>query len=224
MRKTKLGALLSVALMSSAASAADLLQAYRDALVYDSQFSSAKLQRDAGRERQVQGRSALLPQAGFNAQVARVNGESTLPPAGPRALDYTDQKYVLQLKQPLYNLAGLIAYDQSKLQVAASEVQFEQSRIDLALRVAQAYFDVLAAQDAIAFIQAQKTAIAEQLASAKRNFEVGTATITDTHEAQARFDLAQAQEIAALNDLEVKRNQLALLTGHTPEVLRGLAP
>jgi outer membrane protein len=83
---------------------------------------------------------------------------------------------------------------------------------------------MLAAQDAIAFIQAQKLAIAEQLASAKRNFEVGTATITDTHEAQARFDLAQAQEIAALNDLEVKRNQLALLTGSTPDVLRGLAP
>jgi outer membrane protein len=225
MCKKKLSALLSVALMSSAASAADLLQAYRDALVYDSQFSSAKLQRDAGRERQVQGRSALLPQAGFNAQASKIMGDTTNPlTRQPTSLDYTDQKYVLQLKQPLYNLGSFIAYDQSKLQVAASEVQFEQSRIDLALRVAQAYFDVLAAQDAIAFIQAQKTAIAEQLASAKRNFEVGTATITDTHEAQARFDLAQAQEIAALNDLEVKRNQLALLTGHTPEVLRGLAP
>jgi outer membrane protein len=130
---------------------------------------------------------------------------------------------VLQLKQPLYNLSSFIAFDQSKLQVAASEVQFEQSRIDLALRVAQAYFDMLASQDAIAFIQAQKIAIAEQLASAKRNFEVGTATITDTHEAQARFDLTEAQEIGALNDLEIKRNQLALLTGQVPDGLRGLA-
>jgi outer membrane protein len=224
MRMKKLSAILSVAMMSGSASALDLLQAYRDALVYDSQFASAKLQRDAGRERQVQGRAALLPQAGFNAQVSKIDGENILPPSAPRPLNYTDQKYVLQLKQPLYNLSSFIAYDQSKLQVAAGEVQFEQSRIDLALRVAQAYFDMLASQDAIAFIQAQKIAIAEQLASAKRNFEVGTATITDTHEAQARFDLTEAQEIGALNDLEIKRNQLALLTGHTPEVLRGLTP
>jgi outer membrane protein len=224
MRKTQLSALLSLVLISSTASGADLLQAYRDAMVYDSQFASAKLQRDAGRERQVQGRSALLPQAGFNASVAKVMGDTTNPlTRQPTSLDYTDQKYTLQLKQPLYNLGSFIAYDQSKLQVAVSEVQFEQSKIDLGLRVAQAYFDMLAAQDAIAFIQAQKIAIAEQLASAQRNFEVGTATITDTHEAQARFDLTQAQEIAALNDLQVKRHQLGLLTGQTPEVLRGLA-
>jgi len=228
MRMKKLSAILSVAMMSGSASALDLLQAYRDALVYDSQFASAKLQRDAGRERQVQGRAALLPQAGFNASVAKVNGDGSSTNAltglpTPFKLDYTDQRYVLQLKQPLYNLSSFIAFDQSKLQVAASEVQFEQSRIDLALRVAQAYFDMLASQDAIAFIQAQKIAIAEQLASAKRNFEVGTATITDTHEAQARFDLTEAQEIGALNDLEIKRNQLALLTGQVPDGLRGLA-
>jgi outer membrane protein len=228
MRMKKISAILSVALMSSSASALDLLQAYRDALAYDSQFASAKLQRDAGRERQVQGRAALLPQAGFNASVAKVNGDGSSTSAltglpTPFKLDYTDQRYVLQLKQPLYNLSSFIAFDQSKLQVAASEVQFEQSRIDLALRVAQAYFDMLASQDAIAFIQAQKIAIAEQLASAKRNFEVGTATITDTHEAQARFDLTEAQEIGALNDLEIKRNQLALLTGQVPDGLRGLA-
>ncbi len=112
MRKKKLSALLSVALISSAASASDLLQAYRDALVYDSQFSSAKLQRDAGRERQVQGRSALLPQAGFNATVAKVNGDGSST-NGPFKLDYTDQRYALQLKQQLYNLARFIAYDQS---------------------------------------------------------------------------------------------------------------
>ena len=225
MRQTKLSAILALALASGSTSALDLLQAYRDALQYDSQFASAKLQRDAGRERQVQGRAALLPQAGFNAQVSKITGDTTNPlTRQPTSLDYTDQKYVLQLKQPLYNLGSFIAYDQSKLQVAASEVQFEQSKIDLALRVAQAYFEMLTAQDAIAFIQAQKLAIAEQLESAKRNFEVGTATITDTHEAQARFDLAQAQEIAALNDLEVKRHQLSLLIGQTPELLRGLAP
>ena len=54
-------------------------------------------------------------------------------------------------------------------------------------------------------MKAQKSAVAEQLAAAKRNFEVGTSTITDTREAQARFDLVTAQEIAADNDLRVKR-------------------
>jgi outer membrane protein len=80
----------------------------------------------------------------------------------------------------------------------------------------------LTSQDALASLQAQKEAIVEQLASAKRNFEVGTATITDTHEAQARFDLTLAQEIAAQNDLEVKRNALAQVTGQLPTELAGL--
>jgi outer membrane protein len=128
----------------------------------------------------------------------------------------------LQLQQPLYRPANIAAYEQSKLQVAASETQFEQAKADLTLRVAQAYFDVLTTQDALVFIRAQKVAITEQLSAAKRNFEVGTATITDTHEAQARFDLALSQEIAALNDLEIKRNLLAQITGKLPGELQGL--
>ena len=81
------------------------------------------------------------------------------------------------------------------------------------MRVSQAYFDVLAAQDSLALVRAQKTAVAEQLASAKRNFEVGTSTITDTREAQARYDLVIAQEIAAENDLQVKKIALDQLVG-----------
>jgi outer membrane protein len=83
------------------------------------------------------------------------------------------------------------------------------------LRVSQAYFDVLGAQDTLQTTRANKAANAEQLASAKRNFEVGTATITDTRESQARFDLATAQEIAADNDLVTKRIALDQLVGHS---------
>jgi outer membrane protein len=79
--------------------------------------------------------------------------------------------------------------------------------------VSQAYFDVLAADDNLNFVKAQKSAVSEQLASAKRTFEVGTSTITDTREAQARFDLTMAQEIAAENDLRVKKIALDQLTG-----------
>ncbi len=103
-----------------------------------------------------------------------------------------------------------------------AEATFGQAYQDLIMRVAQAYFDVLGAQDTLALVRAQKEATAEQLAQAKRNFEVGTATITDTHEAQARFDLIGAQEIAALNDLESKRRALQLVTGKEPAELKPL--
>lgn len=218
MRKTPLAALIASALLSLDATALDLMEAYRDAQAYDSQFASARAAREANAEKSVQGRAALLPTANITASASQVTGQSTLNPN----IDYSANSYQLQLRQPIYNRASGDVYEQSKLQVAVSEVQFDQARTDLMLRVAQAYFDVLAAQDTIAFIQAQRVAIAEQLASAKRNFEVGTATITDTHEAQARFDLSNAQEIAARNDLEVKRNAFAQITGKLPPPLNSL--
>jgi outer membrane protein len=97
--------------------------------------------------------------------------------------------------------------------VELAQAQLTAAGQDLVIRVSQAYFDVLAAQDTLAFVGAQKTAVNEQLASAKRNFEVGTSTITDTREAQARFDLVVAQEIAAENDLRVKKLALDSLVG-----------
>jgi outer membrane protein len=108
--------------------------------------------------------------------------------------------------------------------VAQAEATFGQALQDLIVRVSQAYFDVLGAQDTLATIQAQKIAISEQLAQAKRNFEVGTATITDTHDAQARYDLATSQEISAQNDLEIKRRTLQQITGKDPEGLTPLRP
>jgi outer membrane protein len=99
-------------------------------------------------------------------------------------------------------------YEQALTQVEQADAQLALAAQDLILRVAQAYFDVLLAQDNVAFAEAQKIAIGQQLEQAKRNFEVGTATITDTHEAQARYDLTAAQEIAARNDLELRRRAL----------------
>src|SRR5207253_10823956 len=119
----------------------------------------------------------------------------------------------LTLSQPVVRPQNVAQWQQADYQVRQSEATFAQASHDLALRTAQAYFDVLAAQDTLALVGAQKAAISEQLAAAKRNFEVGTATITDTHEAQARYDLIIAQEIAAQNDLESKRRALQLVTG-----------
>jgi len=97
--------------------------------------------------------------------------------------------------------------------VELAQAQLTAASQDLIVRVAQAYFDVLAAQDTLTFVRAQKSATGEQLASAKRNFEVGTSTITDSREAQARFDLVTSQEIAAENDLRVKKLALDSLVG-----------
>ena len=98
-----------------------------------------------------------------------------------------------------------------------AEATLAAAQQDLMLRVAQAYFDVLLAQDNVALSEAQKSAISEQLAQAKRNFEVGTATIVDTLEAQASYDQAVAKEISDKNDLEVKRRALQVLIGKMPE-------
>jgi len=222
MQRTQLASLLACLCLAMDAKAMTLLDAFTAAQAYDSQLASARGARDAALEKSTQGFAGLLPTVSATASINRINADITIANQDPIYRDYTQQIYQLQLRQPIYNQNNFDVYEQSKLLVTAGEIQFERAKNDLALRVAQAYFDVLTAQDTISFIHAQKAAITEQLESAKRNFEVGTATITDTHEAQARFDLALAQEIGAQNDLEVKRNAFAVITGQLPAELHGL--
>jgi outer membrane protein len=212
--------------LGPAAHGADLMAVYRDALAYDAQFAAAKATVDAGREKLPQGRSGMLPTIGFGASTTWTDSEITARVTGATATnrDYNSNGWEVRLTQPLFRWQNWVAYNQSELAVAQAEAQFGLARQDLIVRSAQAYFDVLLAQDVLATAQAQKVAIAEQLESAKRNFEVGTTTITDTHEAQARYDLTSAQEIAALNDLNVKRQVLRSVIGKEPEGLKNLKP
>jgi outer membrane protein len=217
---------LLVALAASPAFGADLLQVYRDALGYDAQYASAKAQRDAGREREPQGLAGLLPSLSASANTTWNDLESK-PRSATAALTQTDRRfnsngYTLTLSQPVFRWQNVVAYDQAKLAVLQAQAAFAQAGQDLIVRVAQAYFDVLLAQDSLALAQAQKTAIGEQLEAAKRNFEVGTSTIVDVHEAQSRFDQASAQEITARNDLEIRRQALRQVTGKLPESLKAL--
>ena len=202
------------------AHAGDLLQTYRDALANDSQFAAARAQLDAGREKMPQGRAGLLPTVGLSANTNWNDVELKRPASG--SSQFNSNGYTLQLTQPLFRWQNLVTYDQSKLQVTQSEALFSQARQDLILRVSQAYFDVLLAQDTLTVAQGQKMAIAEQLEQAKRNFEVGTSTIVDTHEAQSRYDLTVAQEIAAQSDLDIKRQALRQVIGKEPEALKAL--
>ena len=208
---------ISLALAAAAGPAAgeDLLQVYRDGQGYDAAYAAARYTLEAGRERLPQGRALLLPSLNLSASTtrSRTEVESKDPAVGLFVRSPTTSGYTLTLSQPLYRPQNLAQYNQAEFQVKQAEATFALATQDLAVRVAQAFFDVLAAQDTLALVGAQKAAISEQLAQAKRNFEVGTATITDTHEAQARYDLIVSQEIAAQNDLANRRQSLQLITG-----------
>jgi outer membrane protein len=216
--------LLAGSLLSGAAHAADLLSVYREALGYDAQFAAARFALDASREKLPQARSGLLPTIGLGASTTWNDTDSTRRVSGATesSIKYNSNGWTVSLTQPLFRWQNWVTYNQAEQAVAIADAQFAAAKMDIIVRVAQAYFDVLLAQDTLATAQAQKVAIVEQLESAKRNFEVGTSTITDTHEAQAKYDLVVAQEIAAANDLTVKRHVFQSLIGKEPDGLKRL--
>lgn len=201
--------LLSLATLAWPAAGADLLGVYRDALASDPAYRAARAQHAAGRERLPQARAGYLPLVTGSAGAYRNNLDRSDSPD----INYSNQTYSLTLTQPLFRWQNWVAISQAEQVLLQVEAAFATAGQDLILRVAQAYFDVLLARDNEALSEAQKKAIAEQLAQARRNFEVGTATIVDTLEAQARFDQASAKEIADKNDLEVKTRALQQLIG-----------
>ncbi len=213
---------LSLALgaaLCAPAQAQSLTELLESARTYDTAWQSARLQLDASARRADQARAGLLPSAGLSAGVSRANTDVSRPPIERTA---TTQTLGVNASQPLYRPANRINLEQAQRGVDVAQAQLDAASQDLLVRVSQAYFDVLAAQDTLTFVQAQKAAVSEQLASAKRNFEVGTSTVTDSREAQARYDLVIAQEIAAENDLRVKKlalDQLVGITGTQPKPL-----
>lgn len=235
MQKPLIAMLLASAFVSFDANAIDLIQVYQQALANDATYASARASLAAGRERVTQGRAGLLPTiAASGSYVKNDNdfspfnqGQTVVIDGVPTVVtgsgsDLRTNQYGLSLTQPLFRWDRWQTYEQSKLAQAIAEAQFAQAQQDLITRVAQAYFDVLAAQDTLESTRAQKSAVTEQLASAKRNFEVGTQTITDTHEAQAAYDLVVAQEFAAVNELENRRTMLQMIIGKAPDELAPL--
>ena len=205
---------------ASAAQAQSLVELYESARGYDATFLSARSAYDASLAKAEQARAGLRPQAGLSAGANWNNRNSS---AGALDSTFNTQNVTLSASQPLYRPANAVADQQGQLSIDIAKAQLESAEQDLIVRTTQAYFDVLAAQDTVAFVQAQKKAVSEQLAAAKRNFEVGTTTVTDSREAQARFDLVVAQEIASENDLRVKKLALDQLVGKTNTRPRPLA-
>lgn len=211
-------------LASGAVQAADLLETFHAAQINDPVFAAARAARQGGQESLVQGRALLLPSinasagTGFNDQTSDYKKFS----AFTKNITFNNHGYNVSLTQPLFRAQNWISYTEGQLQAAQADAQFRTAEQDLALRVAQAYFEVLIARDSVQTVQAQKTAISEQLEQAKRHFEVGTATITDTLEAQSRFDLVVAQEVSATSSLEIKRSALQQLIAQMPQELQPL--
>lgn len=202
---------------AGSACAQSLDELYTAARGYDATYLSARALADSAQFKAAQAKALLRPSAGLATSVNVTQTEFKNYDSSER-----NRAATLSATQPLFNRTSSTSVDQAQLQLEASVYQLEAAEQDLIVRLAQAYFDVLAAQDALATTRASKAAISEQLASAKRNFEVGTATITDTREAQARFDLATAQEIGADNDLRNKRIALDQLVGRSNVQPKGL--
>ena len=211
------------AALSLPVQAQSLVELYQAARSFDASYQSAKSQFDASLAKAEQAKSAVLPTANLALGMSRSSQEVS-PDVGPSSdRSFGTQSATVSASQPLYRPANWFGYKQGLKQVDLAEAQLLSADQDLIVRVSQGYFDVLASQDSLTFVKAQKTAVAEQLASAKRNFEVGTSTITDTREAQARYDLVIAQEIAADNDLRVKKIALDQLVGASNAQPKALA-
>jgi outer membrane protein len=224
-RLSKKMLLFAVLLFAGQAFATDLLTIYREALIQDSTFAGAKAQYIGTQERLPQARALLLPNINFGAgtHYNDVNADYPNNPAFPSGrFDFYDYNYGVNLTQPLYRRQNDAIYEQAKVQVRQAQNQLSAANQDLITRVAQSYFDVLLARVNLSTIRSQKSAVAEQLEQAKRNFIVGTATITDSREAQARYDLVVAQELVGENDLEVKTRALELIVGKPVGNLAGL--
>jgi len=203
------------------ARAQSLQELYEAARGYDATFQAARALLDSAQYRTEQAKALNRPSVGL--QVAATRSSSDTPYSSTLNSDTNSVSAGISGSQSLFNRANSATIDQADKSLSVSRAEFEAAEQNLIVRVAQAYFDVLAAQDTLGTTRSNKTFISEQLASAKRNFEVGTATITDTREAQARFDLATAQEIAAENDLRTKSIALDVLVGRSNVTPKGLA-
>lgn len=224
MIKYILPALMSLYSAAALAGVQSLMDVYRLAQGSDPSWAAAQNAHVAAQEKLVQGKALTLPTVTLDADAnhsntdVRFRGRSSVFGNGDRQ-SFETYGYSLNLNHPLYRKQNSIQYEQARTQVAQADEVLNDARQDLMLRVSEAYFQVLLAQDQINLIDAQKAAISKQLEQAKVTFEVGTTTITDVHEAQARYDLILAQEIAALNDLEAKKRAIQSLTGELPDRL-----
>ena len=213
MHLARLAVAVSAALFSVAAGADDLMEIYQRARTKDATYSAAQATWQASREKVPQGLALLLPTASIAADT-NFNDRTIDFRNGISAIDkYNNHSATATVVQPVFRWQNLVQYEQSKLQQLQADAQLAAAEQELILRVAQAYFEILLAATNVELARAQKESLGIQLAQAKKNFDVGSGTITDVHEAQGRLDLVAAQEVAALRDLDSRQRVIEQIIG-----------
>lgn len=212
---------LGLAFIASAAHSESLMDVYNLAAGNDPVIQRAAADHAAALEALPQSRANFLPSIDFKASRTENNQDVTksnfinpitnLPNTGTSSFRNTD--YSLNLKLPLYRRDNYVARRLAKHSVTRAEAEYETAQQDLQLRVAEAYFDILARRDDLEFARAEKLAIKRQLEQTQQRFDVGLVAITDVHESQARYDLTLAEEILASNQLDNRIEALRALTG-----------
>lgn len=197
---------------TSSTQAQSLLQIYQEARTHDAGYAAAKAQAQATEAKSAQAKAALLPSLGMSFSNTKIQADN---PAGTQLTDYKNKNSGLNLTQPIFSPSNWASFKLGEQSLLLSATQLKTAEQDLIIRVSQAYFDVLTSIEVLTSVKAQKKAVAEQLASAKRNFEVGTATIVDTREAEAGYDRVIYLELSAENDLRTKKLALDQLAGKT---------
>lgn len=198
-----------------------LNEVYQKARLQDPQFKAAQKALAAGLEKIPQARAALLPSANLNANKGRQFGDASFSEAAYIQRDVQTNTWAAQITQPLFRWNHWVGWRQANVQVRQSLMQFAQAEQDLLLRCAQAYSDAVLSLQSQELAKGQVHAIKEQLTLAERTYAVGTGTITDVQEARAKLALAQAQKVAADNEVEVKGAELERLLGESVEIPTG---
>jgi len=210
-------------LSAAPACAMDLKQAW-DLLQYQGPiYQAAVHEKQAGVENRAIGQAGLLPQINGSAYYNKING-SQRQNGLDRDLDYDSKGASVRLRQPLFNKQKLAEYHQGQKRADFSVAVFDAKSQDAAVRLADAYFDVLLASETITLARAKLGAFTEQLASARRRMELGAGTITDIDESTARRDLAEAELIEAQDNLVNARRKLEEYIGEPPASLTTLQP
>jgi len=225
-RPLALAVYLALALGAAALPAAgeDLMQIYREAQRADPGIAAAQANWTATQEKAPQALAGLLPNVSA-AGIGNLNNyDATIKsdPAVDITRNFRQYNAIVSASQPLFRYQNAVFYDQAKQQVTQADYVLAFAQQDLIVRVAVTYFDILLAEFNIELAESQKKAVSEQLAQAKRNFEVGVATITDTNEAQAKYDAIVAQEISVRNEYDNRVTALRAIIGRYPRELKKL--
>ncbi|MFY3776222.1 TolC family outer membrane protein [Marinobacter salsuginis] len=195
----------------------DLVETYEKALSYDSGIAAARASFEAQQAASDVSQSALLPQIGAFGEGNYIDVD------GPNQDNsYRELNYGVQLTQPLFRADAWFRYDASKFQTESARAEYNLAQQQLILDVATAYFNVLRARDTVTTARATEAAIQRQYEQAQERFDVGLIAITEVYEARASYDDSKSQRIAAENQLNVAREQLARLTGEYAEELDNL--